>query len=169
MVRLDLSSAAIVGMAVASALSAAFWAEHWESGSTIAATSAAPAPAPPHQPAQVVRSPDGHYWAEANINGKAVRLLVDTGATQLALTRDDAVRLGLKLRPADFTTEVVTASGLARAAAVELDSVAVAGARIDKVAALVVEEGLSHSLLGMSYLGRLSRLEATPAGLTLRP
>jgi aspartyl protease family protein len=169
MIRLDLSSAAVVGMAVASALSAAFWAERWEGFSAAPAPVVAAPAVASSDPAQVVREPDGHYWAEADIDGKAVRLLVDTGATQVALTREDAARLGLKLRPADFTAEVVTASGPARAAAVELDSVAVAGARVDKVAALVVEEGLSHSLLGMSYLGRLSRLEATPAGLTLRP
>ena len=45
----------------------------------------------------------------------------------------------------------------------------VAGARVDRVEALVVEQGLEYSLLGMSYLGRLSRFEASPAGLTLRP
>ena len=62
-----------------------------------------------------------------------------------------------------------TASGLARAAPVELAAVSVAGARVERVQALVVEEGLAYSLLGMSYLGRLSAFEATPAGLTLRP
>ena len=56
-----------------------------------------------------------------------------------------------------------------RAAPVELTAVAVAGARVDAVRALVVEHGLPHSLLGMSYLGRLSSFSATPAGLTLRP
>ena len=45
----------------------------------------------------------------------------------------------------------------------------VAGARVDRVEALVVEQGLEYSLLGMSYLGRLSAFSATPAGLTLRP
>ena len=62
-----------------------------------------------------------------------------------------------------------TASGRVGAARVTLDHVAVAGARVDHVEALVVRDGLPHSLLGMSYLGRLSRFEATPAGLTLRP
>ena len=52
---------------------------------------------------------------------------------------------------------------------VELAAVSVAGARVERVQALVVEEGLAYSLLGMSYLGRLSAFEATPAGLTLRP
>jgi aspartyl protease family protein len=87
----------------------------------------------------------------------------------VALTRDDALRLGLSLKPADFNRQVQTASGPARAAAVRLSHVAIAGARVEDVQALVVEEGLEHSLLGMSYLGRLARFEATPQSLTLRP
>ena len=71
--------------------------------------------------------------------------------------------------PDAFTGRVQTASGLASAAPVELEAVSVAGARVERVQALVVEEGLAYSLLGMSYLGRLSAFEATPAGLTLRP
>ena len=120
-------------------------------------------------PAQVLKAADGHYWADALIEGRAVRVMVDTGASVVALTRDDAARLGLRLEPADFSATVVTASGPVRAAAVELQAVAVAGARVDRVEALVVEAGLPHSLLGMSYLGRLSSFSATPAGLTLRP
>jgi aspartyl protease family protein len=85
------------------------------------------------------------------------------------LTRDDALRLGYRLTPADFTATVVTAAGPARAAPVELRTVAVAGARVDAVQALVVETGLPHSLLGMSYLGRLAAFQATPEALTLRP
>ena len=117
----------------------------------------------------MLKADDGHYWADALIEGRAVRVMVDTGASVVALTRDDAARLGLRLEPADFSATVVTASGPVRAAAVELQAVAVAGARVDRVEALVVEQGLPHSLLGMSYLGRLSSFSATPAGLTLRP
>jgi aspartyl protease family protein len=117
----------------------------------------------------VLRAADGHYWAEAMIDGRAVRVLVDTGASVVALTRDDAARLGLKLEAEDFSRTVQTASGPARAAAVTLKSVAVSGAEIRGVEALVVEKGLAQSLLGMSYLGRLSAFEATPAALTLRP
>jgi aspartyl protease family protein len=121
------------------------------------------------QAAQVIRASDGHYWAEADINGRAVRVLVDTGASVVALTRDDALRLGFMLESEDFNHTVVTANGEGRAARIELAHVAVAGARVERVQALVVERGLPTSLLGMSYLGRLSRIEATPRGLTLRP
>ena len=117
----------------------------------------------------MLKAADGHYWAEANIDGRAIRVLVDTGASVVALTRQDALRLGLKLTPNDFTRTVQTASGPARAAAVTLKSIAVAGAEVEDVQALVVEAGLAQSLLGMSYLGRLSGFEATPVALTLRP
>ena len=117
----------------------------------------------------MLKSADGHYWAEADIDGRAIRVMVDTGASVVALTPADAARLGLKLTAADFSGTVLTASGPVRAAPVKLDAVAVAGARVTAVEALVVEQGLPHSLLGISDLGRLSAFTATPAGLTLRP
>jgi aspartyl protease family protein len=168
--RFDLSSAAVMALAVASALTTAWWMD--QSGLRGQAQAATPVPVPAAAtggPAQVLRADDGHYWADALIEGRAVRVMVDTGASVVALTRDDAARLGLKLTPADFSDTVTTASGPVRAAPVELQAVAVAGARVDRVEALVVEAGLPHSLLGMSYLGRLSSFSATPAGLTLRP
>jgi aspartyl protease family protein len=87
----------------------------------------------------------------------------------VALTATDAERLGLDLKGMAFDVPVRTASGEARAAAVKLDYVSVAGARVENVEALVVREGLTASLLGMSYLGRLSRFEATQSALILRP
>ena len=187
MIRFDLQSAIVMAMATASSLSLAFWLTHVDgqgsqarAEAVIAAPMAAGSLTSPAGlasastgqkagAAQVMRAADGHYWAEANIDGRAVRVLVDTGASVVALTRDDALRLGLKLTPADFSRSVQTASGPARAAAVTLKSVAVAGAEVRGVQALVVEQGLAQSLLGMSYLGRLSAFEATPAALTLRP
>jgi aspartyl protease family protein len=167
--RFDLSSAAVMALAVASALTTAWWMDHAGlRGRAWAATPAVSTPAT-GRPGQVLKAADGHYWAEADIDGRAVRVMVDTGASVVALTREDAARLGLRLTDADFSGTVVTASGPVRAAPVELDAVAVAGARVTAVRALVVEHGLPHSLLGMSYLGRLSSFSATPAGLTLRP
>lgn len=173
--RFDLQSAAVMLAAVLSSLAAAWGISHIDArgearaASMIAMVETAPSPSAKGHATQIVRGPDGHYWAQADIDGRAVRVLVDTGASVVALTREDATRLGLRLKPADFTQQVQTASGTARAASVTLERVAVAGASVEDVEALVVEVGLSHSLLGMSYLGRLSRFEATPAGLTLRP
>lgn len=119
--------------------------------------------------AEIVKSADGHYWAEAVVDGERVKFLVDTGATAVALTADDARRLGFSPAGLDYNYKVMTANGEARAAEIRLASISIGGARVDDVPAMVIEKGLPASLLGMSYLGRLSRFEATPTALILRP
>lgn len=120
-------------------------------------------------PAQVTKAADGHYWANADVNGSAVRFLVDTGATAVALTATDAQRLGLDLAKLSYGVPVTTADGKTMAAQVKLRSVTIAGARVENVDALVLKSGLETSLLGMSYLGRLSSFEATRTALILKP
>lgn len=119
--------------------------------------------------AQITKDADGHFWAEAAVDGKAVRFLVDTGATAVSLSMADAQRLGIDTSKLTYDYSVITADGRTRAASVKLASVAIAGARVRDVDALVIEKGLETSLLGMSYLGRLSRFEATPQALILHP
>jgi aspartyl protease family protein len=138
------------------------------------AAAAVAQPSPPADPtegtgASLAKSPDGHYWAEATVNGQRVRFLVDTGATTVALTSDDARRLGFDPSGLKYAYKVMTANGEAHGAAVTLASVSVAGARVEGVQALVIDKGLETSLLGMTYLGRLSRFEATRSALILRP
>lgn len=117
----------------------------------------------------VMKASDGHYWANGEVDGQTVRFLVDTGATAVALTPRDAQRLGFDLSKLHYGYQVATAGGQARAAAVRLTSVSVAGARLDDVDALVIEKGLDASLLGMTYLGRLSSFQATRETLFLQP
>ena len=171
MVRIDTQSVVVLGFALMASFGTALTIRLLEGdGMAQAATPVVEAAVGASgTDAQVVKGADGHYWAEANIDGKAVRVLVDTGASVVALTRADALRLGVDPEPEAFTGKVQTASGVVRAAPVQLKTISVAGARVDRVEALVVEQGLEYSLLGMSYLGRLSAFSATPAGLTLRP
>ncbi len=119
--------------------------------------------------AQITKGADGHFWAQAAVDGKPVRVLVDTGATAVSLTMADAQRLGIDTSRLTYDYSVITADGRTRAASVKLASVSVSGARVRDVDALVIEKGLETSLLGMSYLGRLSRFEATPQALILHP
>jgi aspartyl protease family protein len=119
-------------------------------------------------PRAIFKSRDGHYWAATEVDGHWIHCLVDTGATTMALTETDATRLGLHPASLHYTLAVNTAAGQTWAAPVELARVSVAGAPVDHVAAMVVKSGLSSSLLGMSYLGRLSKFEATPTTLILR-
>ena len=172
--------AALVGAGVLAATGALLWMTPAPAPRAAAAVSAplrgsaaaeAPVAVPAAAPsdAAVRKAADGHFWAEAMANGRHVRFLVDTGATTVALTAADAGRLGLDVSRLDYSVPVRTASGQTHAAAVKLDYVSVAGARVDQVDAMVVRDGLGSSLLGMSYLGRLSRFEATQSALILRP
>ena len=120
-------------------------------------------------PASVAKAADGHFWADADVDGAKVRFLVDTGASSVSLTPDDARRLGIDPAALVYDQPVHTASGDRLAAHVRLASVSVGGALIKGVDALVIGRGLPASLLGMSYLGRLSRVEATPDALLLLP
>jgi aspartyl protease family protein len=122
----------------------------------------------------VSKAADGHFWADAEVSGPAggagkVHFLVDTGATAVALTPADAAKLGFKASDLKYGHDVTTASGSSRAAAITLQSVSINGAKLENVQALVVADGLDVSLLGMSYLGRLTRFEATRETLSLQP
>lgn len=127
------------------------------------------APSGARAPKAILKSPDGHFWADGEVNGHTVKFLVDTGATAVALTPEDALKLGVDPAELHYSYRVVTAGGQIRAASVHLSSITVAGARLDDVEALVIEKGLDTSLLGMTYLGRLSRFEATRGALFLQP
>jgi aspartyl protease family protein len=121
------------------------------------------------EPAALLKASDGHYWADGQVNGAPVHFLVDTGASQVSLTPKDAQRLGLDMAGLVYDQRVRTADGDGLAARVRLRSVAVNGVRVADVDAVVIDRGLPASLLGMSYLGRLSRFEATPSSLILDP
>lgn len=153
--RSTLRHGVILGLAVASSLTTA-WAMDRIDGRVESAAAA------------IARADDGHYWTQAMVDGRPVRMLVDTGASVVALTRQDAAALGLSPAADQFTVTVQTAAGAARAAPVQLAQIVVGEARVERVTALVVEDGLPHSLLGMSYLGRLNGFQAGPDGLTLQ-
>lgn len=121
------------------------------------------------EPARLAKASDGHFWADAVVDGRPMHLLVDTGASSVSLTPQDAERLGLYTGGLVFDRTVRTADGDSLAARVKLRSVAIGGVNVADVDALVVGRGLPASLLGMSYLGRLSKFEATPSTLVLDP
>ncbi|AHB48964.1 aspartyl protease [Hyphomicrobium nitrativorans NL23] len=113
-------------------------------------------------------SRDGHYYARAEINGRPLDVLVDTGASMVALTYEDAERLGLNLRPSDFTARVQTANGTAAVAPVELDRVSIGRITVRNVRGVVSERGrLGKTLLGMSFLGELRRVDISQGRLLL--
>lgn len=100
------------------------------------------------------RAVDGHFYVQAEVNGAPVRLMVDTGATRLVLTPEDARAAGIDPDRLRFVQPTVTANGRVMSAPVSLDSVAVGGEIERDVPASVSSGVLGQSLLGMSYLDR---------------
>jgi len=111
---------------------------------------------------------DGQYWTDARVNSGHVRFLIDTGASAVALTLDDARKSGIRTHDLEFNVPVSTAGGTNMAAFVNLKSISVGAITIRNIDALIIPEGLDTSLLGMTYLGELQKVEATPNALLLR-
>lgn len=114
------------------------------------------------------RDMTGHFHADALVNGTHVRFMVDTGASDVALSPADAQRIGIDLSKLRYTIPYSTANGTIYAAAVTLDEVKVGGITLRNVDASVSQGGLDRSLLGMSFLGRLSSVEVRGERLVLR-
>lgn len=115
------------------------------------------------------RADDGHFWADVEINGVSTRMIVDTGASGVALTPRDARRLGLDPAALRYTIPVSTAQGSSFAAPVTLDSVSLGPIRFDRVPAAVMRDESDTSLLGMSFLNRLDGFEVRSDALLLHP
>lgn len=110
----------------------------------------------------------GHFVAEGQVNGGSVRFLVDTGASAIALPAGDARRLGIDyLRGRRGVTQ--TAAGPTTMYVVRLDTVRVGGIELQAVDAIVIEQGLSVALLGMTFLNRVEmRRDGSTMTLTRR-
>lgn len=98
------------------------------------------------------RGLDGHYRAEALINNQKVSVLVDTGATGVAISQTVADKLQLKSVAAIRTS---TANGDSVGYMVRLESVKVGGVEANNVSAMIAPGLDGDVLLGMSYLGRM--------------
>lgn len=115
----------------------------------------------------VPRSPDGHYYIQAEVNGAAVQFVLDTGATEIVLTRKDAAAAGLAPEDLNFIGRAMTANGEVRTAPVRLDTVSLGPATDEHVTAVVNGGEMSQSLLGMTYLQRWGKIEISGGQLTL--
>lgn len=111
---------------------------------------------------------DGHFIILAEVNGQTLRTIFDTGASAVVLTHADAVKAGIDTGALRYDISVQTANGTGRAAGVTLDSIDVGGIERTRVRAFVAERGaLDTSLLGMSFLGTLSRYAVSGNSLEL--
>ena len=114
------------------------------------------------------RARDGHFHAEVRVDGVPVRFLVDTGASDVVLSLDDALRLGIDPAGLRFTGRASTANGTVATAPVRLGLVEFGGHADTGVRAQVGGGALDVSLLGMSYLDRFASIAIEGDRMTLR-
>ena len=112
--------------------------------------------------------PRGHYLVDALVNGRRIPVMVDTGATAVALNADSARRLGIYVSRSDYKLPISTANGVIAAAPVTLREVRLGGISVRNVEAVVLPgEVLPVNLLGMTFLSRLSKFQISGGQLVL--
>ena len=111
---------------------------------------------------------NGQFMVDAVVDGVEIRFLVDTGATRVVLTAEDAERLGYRLDGLDYSERYQTANGEILGAPVVLPELRIGDLEIEDVRSSVIRAPLSTSLLGMTFLSRLESFEVRDEGLILR-
>jgi aspartyl protease family protein len=104
----------------------------------------------------LTRGNGGHFWTDARVDGRRLELVVDTGASTIALRASDAARLGIHPSARDYNVKVSTANGMTKAALVQLRTVEIGNIVVRNVPALVhADDALGVNLLGMSFLSHV--------------
>jgi len=118
---------------------------------------------------EIARGSGGGFAIGAQVNGARVAMVLDTGASAVVLTQEAAKAAGLPIEVLNYSVNVETANGRARAAPVTLDRVSIGGITERSVPALIAQPGqLRANLLGMSFLNRLESWEVRGDKLLLR-
>lgn len=112
---------------------------------------------------------NGHFFTRADINNRGIEVLVDTGASTVALSYEDAEKVGLRPAMLKFDIAVNTANGVGKAARVMLRDVEIDNVRVSDVEGVVLQKGaLRGTLLGMSFLSRLDSFKVEDGVLILK-
>ncbi len=110
---------------------------------------------------------DGHFAVEARVNGVLVNFLIDTGASDVVLSPKDAERLGFRVEDLNYSKIYRTANGQVRGAPVRLDEISIGSIQVRDIRASVNGAEMNRSLLGMSFLERLSAFQINGNSLTM--
>lgn len=121
-----------------------------------------------HDQLVLTASDNGHFTLEASIDGTAIDFMVDTGATTVVLSPQDAARVGLSPDTLDYNAVFETGNGRTPVALVTLDRLTIGSLDLYDVPAAVITKPMSMSLLGMSALDQLAGYEVDGDQMILR-
>lgn len=116
---------------------------------------------------EVPRAFDGHYYLTLTLDGTPVDFVVDTGASEIVLSREDAARIGLDPSRLAYSGIAMTANGEVRTARARVGEMALGPIRDRDVTVAITDGEMPGSLLGMSYLQRFDRIEISDGRLVL--
>jgi aspartyl protease family protein len=135
--------------------------------SVTAASPRVAAPALSPRETRLARMETGHFYADPSINGQPVHVVIDTGASFVALTKADAQRIGIPFTESEFQVVGSGASGPVRGKLIQLDRIDLDGKEVLHVQGAVLE-GLDISLLGQAYLSRIGSVQMSGDEMVLR-
>ena len=115
----------------------------------------------------LAREPDGHFYAKVKVDGSDYRMLVDTGATVVALTGEDARAMGLAWDPNAVAPVARGAGGAVYGVTTTIPDMTVGDFEARDVQAVIIPEGLGISLLGQSFLSHVPKVDIADDKLTL--
>lgn len=105
------------------------------------------------------RQPDGHFYISLTVNSTPIKFVVDTGASQIVLTQQDARKVGIDPDSLPYLGRADTANGIVKTARVVLDEIRFGDVIDADVPAQINGGEMSGSLLGMTYLSRFRELK----------
>ncbi len=104
-------------------------------------------------------SSDGHFYINAKVNGQALLFMVDTGASDIVIDKEQAQKIGINLQSLNFNKRYETANGVAFGANITLDEMQIGEVTFTNVHASVNSAQMGTSLLGMSFLRKFKKYE----------
>jgi aspartyl protease family protein len=118
-----------------------------------------------HASQELVRDRNGHFYAEAQVNGARIRFMIDTGASVVALTREDAQRAGIAF--GSERSRAIGAGGEVEVIPVTIDRIAIGPLEAREIRGAIADN-LPVSLLGQSFLSRVGSVEIRGDRMVLR-
>jgi aspartyl protease family protein len=135
----------------------------------VAAVAQTPAPPPHGNTAMLYADTRGHFFADVQIRGIPVRTLVDTGASVVSFSAEDAAKFGLRPDSSQPKRPFSTANGVIMASIVRIPEIRLQGITVFDIEAAIMPPGaMKGTLLGMSFMKKLQSYESRGSSMVMR-